>query len=69
MITVIEVKSIVNGKEVAELACLSTDTKPTEYANGSLILEMDTGKFYAYNEDGTEWVEIGGTSTDNAEGE
>ena len=43
-----------------EAACLSTDTKPTDgIANGSLCLEIDTGKIYAYNEDGSAWVELG----------
>lgn len=39
-----------------EYAGLSTDTKPTEgVGTGSLFLEVDTKKVYAFN--GTEWVE------------
>lgn len=42
-----------------ESACLSTDTKPTEgIANGSLCLEMDTGKIYAFNKAGEEWLVV-----------
>ena len=42
-----------------EAACLSTDTKPTDgIANGSLVIEMDTGKIYAFNEAGSAWVEL-----------
>lgn len=42
-----------------EAVCLSTDSKPTDgIANGSMCLEMDTGKIYAYNEAGTVWVEL-----------
>lgn len=37
--------------------CLSTDTKPTDVPNASMLLEMDTGKVYFYDEDGTDWVE------------
>lgn len=39
--------------------CLSTDTKPTvDVANGSLLLEMDTGKIYAFNRDSAVWIEL-----------
>lgn len=48
------------GSQLVEIACLSADTKPTEdIANGSICLEMDTGTFYMYDEDGEQWVEIG----------
>ena len=51
------------GKVLIEAACLSTDTKPTDgIANGSLCLEMDTGKIYAFNEEASEWIEIGSSS-------
>ena len=48
-----------------EMAGLSTDTKPTGYATGSLFLEVDTGDVYAYDEAGAEWnkiAELGGGS-------
>ena len=52
--------SYTNGDVLIEAACLSTDTKPTTgIANGSLCLEMDTGKVYAFNEAASEWVELG----------
>lgn len=38
-----------------EGACLSTDTKPTGMANGSSLMEMDTGKVYMYDEEGEQW--------------
>lgn len=39
--------------------CLSTDTKPTTgIANGSNVLEMDTGDAYAFNQAGTAWVKL-----------
>ncbi len=48
-----------NGKVMVDAACLSTDTKPTTgIANGSLCLEMDTGKIFAFNETASAWVEL-----------
>ncbi len=42
-----------------DYVCLSSDTKPTDgIVNGSFCLEMDTGKFYVYNEAGEAWVEL-----------
>lgn len=50
---------ITKDKILIEAACLSTDTKPTTgIANGSLCLEMDTGKIYAFNETASTWVEV-----------
>ena len=40
--------------------CLSTDTKPTDVANGSTLLEMDTGKVYMFDAAGETWLEFGG---------
>ena len=38
-----------------ELACISTDTKPTSgIAEGSICKEVDTGDIYMFN--GTTWV-------------
>ena len=37
-----------------EASGLSTDTKPTENVmNGSIFTEVDTGKVYFFNEEGT----------------
>lgn len=51
-----------NGsKNRVEGECLSTDTKPTtDIANGSILIEMDTGSIYMFNEAGAEWVEVVG---------
>lgn len=38
--------------------CLSTDAKPTDWENGSTLLEMDTGKVYIYDAQNTMWREI-----------
>ena len=45
---------------ILEYSGLSTDTKPTSLesiANGSLFFEIDTGKVYAYDAEGDEWIE------------
>lgn len=47
-----------NGRDRVEGECLSTDTKPTIYANGSILLEMDTGDVYMFNETGSTWVKV-----------
>jgi len=50
-----------SGKHYVEAAGLSTDTKPTtNLVTGSLFLEVDTGKVYAFDEISGTWNEIGG---------
>lgn len=34
---------------------LSTDPKPTDWDNGSIYYEMDTGKVYMYDEENDIW--------------
>lgn len=51
----------INGKALVEAACLSGDTKPTDgIANGSILIEMDTGSIYMFDEAGAEWLEVAG---------
>lgn len=38
--------------------CLSTDTKPTNWANGSKLIEMDTSKLYLYDAANHTWREF-----------
>lgn len=44
-------------KRRQEIMCLSSDTKPTNVGNGSVCLEINTGKVFIYNETGSAWVE------------
>ena len=44
-------------KRYVEGRCLSTDTKPTDWANGSLLLEMDTATLYMFDEESKTWKE------------
>ena len=48
------------NKKLVEIMCLSTDTKPDGYMNGSLCLEMDTGDFYYFDGETKTWNKIGG---------
>jgi hypothetical protein len=41
-----------------EGVCLSTDTKPTDWENGSALLEMDTGKVFVYDKANSTWREL-----------
>lgn len=48
-----------------EFRGLSTDTKPTSCGNGSVFIEMDTGKIYFFNAAGAaneQWIEWGAGS-------
>lgn len=44
-----------DGHDYVEGACLSTDTKPTCFAVGSIMIAVDTGKVYMWS--GSAWVE------------
>ena len=51
-----------NEREV-EFRGLSTDTKPTTYngkdiANGSMFIEINTGKLYLFDLDSKTWNEV-----------
>lgn len=61
MITVLKNKQYTTGKNIIEIACESTDTKPTaDIATGSLALEVDTGDIYAFSEKTTAWNKVNG---------
>lgn len=50
----------VGGIETAarEYSCLSTDEKPVSgVGNGSILVEIDTGKVYFFDAAGSQWVE------------
>lgn len=61
----IENQRTINMEEAitAELRGLSTDEKPVKIAgkkvdNGSVFVEIDTGKFYLFDFDNQEWKEV-----------
>lgn len=61
MITFIKVKNVAGtqgstSRKLVLAKGMSTDAKPTEYANGSRFEEMDTGKTYAFNEETNLWI-------------
>lgn len=43
------------GNAFVEGTCLSTDTKPTDVANGSRLLEIDTSTLYLYDAANRVW--------------
>lgn len=48
----------VPDKRYIEASGLSTDSKPTQnIVNGSIFVEVDTGKVYFFNEAASSWVE------------
>lgn len=46
-----------DGKQNVDVALASTDTKPTDVATGSTMVETDTGKSYVFDEDSAKWTE------------
>ena len=60
--------TILSDKAYVELACLSTDSKPTAgIVTGSLALEVDTGDLYAFAEgDDPAWNKIAALGGGNA---
>ena len=46
------------GRNAKDYVCLSSDTKPVGVSNGSMLLEMDTGKIYVFDEANSTWREI-----------
>ena len=63
MVRVIESEPMYTKKYVT-IACLSTDTKPDDgFVTGSVLIEVDTGNVYLYNEEGAageKWALAGG---------
>ena len=60
MIRAIVERKFTDQKKYVELYGLSTDTKPTTgIVTGSVFVEVNTGKAYLFNEDSSQWVEVG----------
>ena len=59
MISVNKEDWVASNYPYREGVCLSTDTKPTDgWANGSKLIEMDTGKVFMYDEANGQWREF-----------
>lgn len=59
MITVYRKEGLTKESQEVELRGLSTDTKPTkDIENGTLFIEMDTGKIYMFDLENEEWKEL-----------
>lgn len=58
MVTFSGISRVNSETPYCEGYCLSTDVKPTEdIRNGSILVEIDTGKVFFFNEDSSTWVE------------
>jgi hypothetical protein len=55
---IVEEKLTADGKYIRTYFGTSSETKPTaDLADGSVFVEVDTGKAYLYNETASAWVE------------
>lgn len=58
MFSVIKSSQYTNDTVLIQGACVALDTKPTSgIANGSMCIEIDTGKIYAFDEESGDWIE------------
>ncbi len=59
MITVYRKDGATKEQQEMELRGLSTDEKPTEnIENGTVFVEIDTGKIYMYDLENKKWKEL-----------
>lgn len=58
MVTQTSGATVTPGKVKNDWVGLSTDAKPTNAANGSTFIEMDTGKAYMYDQANAQWREL-----------
>lgn len=55
MISYTVIKPYTATKKYVEGKCKSTDSKPLDVANGSTLLEIDTGTLYMFDESSNQW--------------
>lgn len=48
-----------NETSVSSFRLLSTDDKPTDCPNGSIVIEIDTGKKYRFDAEEKQWYDAG----------
>lgn len=59
MITMYRKEGATHDKQEVEYRGLSTDEKPTEnIENGTIFIEIDTGKIYMFDLENEEWQEL-----------
>jgi hypothetical protein len=57
-----EMKLTEAGRWYCVGCCLAADPKPAGLANGSQLVEMDTGKLFFYDEENSRWRQFGGAA-------
>lgn len=55
MLTYRESKPTTSGKHLIEGSCRSSDVKPVDVANGSILMEIDTSTLYMFDEESQSW--------------
>ena len=58
MITIYRKEGAVKDKQEIELRGLSTDEKPINVENGTIFIEIDTGKIYMFDVVSKTWKEL-----------
>ena len=59
MIRFVTTTTNIDGTQLREGFCLSTDEKPTDgLATGSSLVEVDTGDCYFYDEVSQDWTKV-----------
>ena len=58
MITIYRKEGAVKDKQEIELRGLSTDNKPTNVENGTIFIEINTGKIYMFDAVSKTWKEL-----------
>ena len=53
-------RRVLYGEVYNDVRCLSTDEKPTDVKNGSVLTEIDTGTQYLFDADSGTWIEYSG---------
>ena len=61
MIRILDERIFEDKKRYVSIACLSTDTKPTnDIVTGSSAIEVDTSDAYLFDEVSGTWIKAGG---------
>lgn len=68
MVTIMNAGIVKEGRQLLDLAGLSTDDKTTDgVLNGSSFLELDTQQVSFYDQENDTWIPVGGETTSTAQ--
>ena len=70
MVTIMNAGIVKEGRQLLDLAGLSTDDKTKDgVLNGSSFLELDTQQVSFYDQENDAWIPVGGGTTSTAQAE